>query len=327
MVGARESMAQYQLAPSPVLDSRLFSREPLFSGYLSVRETVRRDSSTFAVNRARITLQVIPAEIVVLRIQSDLAALGRATGDTVPGFVLTDAYVQLSPPNGWRKPAGLTPTLIVGQFRMPFSLEYLTPFSLLHTADRSQVVNRIAAKRDIGIMAHLAFSRWATLAGGLVNGEGPNSIRNANGKQLAAGRLTLFPVKTVAVAGKWAGEGADHRWGYDVRWMTHALVLEGERIERRAPLNGSTTQHAAGHYILASYRLRHVQPVLKWEQLRDTRVETGVSASQTRMTWTTYGVNLLSSRDNVRLQSNWIVKEERPTDTHTELVVQLIVIF
>jgi hypothetical protein len=105
------------------------------------------------------------------------------------------------------------------------------------------------------------------------------------------------------------------------------LVLEGERIERRAPLNGSTAQHSAGHYVLASYRLRHVQLVVKWEQLRDVSTEAGGSTSRTRMTWTTYGLNLLSSGDNVRLQSNWIVKEERPTDTGNQLVVQLIVIF
>jgi hypothetical protein len=328
VIGAGSLMAQYPLAPSPVLDSRLFSRELTLSGYLSIRETIRRDSSTFTVNRARLTLQVLPVDFIVLRIQSDLAALGRTAGDTVPGFVLTDAYVQLSPPNTSRMPVGLHPTLILGQFRTPFSLEYLTPFSLLQTANRSHVVDRIATRRDIGVMAHLAFSHRATLAGGLVNGEGPNSIRNANGKQLAAGRLTLFPVTTLAVAGKWAGEGADHRWGYDARWVTRGLVLEGERIERRAPLNGSTTQRAAGQYVLASYRVgRHVQPVVKWEQLRDTRTQTGGATSETRTTWTTYGLNLLSSRENVRLQANRIVKQERPTDAANELVVQLIVIF
>ena len=158
VIGTGGSMAQYPLAPSPVLDPGAFSREVNLSGYLSVRETIRRDSSTFAVNRARITLQVLPATFVMLRLQSDYAALGRTVGDTVPGFVITDAYVQLSAPNSWRVPAGFRPTLIVGQFRTPFSLEYLTSFSLLQTADRSQVVNTIATRRDIGVMAHLAVS-------------------------------------------------------------------------------------------------------------------------------------------------------------------------
>jgi hypothetical protein len=321
-------MAQYPLAPSPVLDSRMFSRDVAFNGYLSVRETIRRDSMTFAVNRARLTVQVRPADFVVVRIQSDLAALGRTSGDTVPGFVLTDAFLQLSPPNKRQGPSSVHPTLILGQFRTPFSLEYLTPFSLLQTVNRSQVIDRIATRRDIGVMLHLAMPRRATVAAALVNGEGPNSIRNANGKQLAAGRLTLFPARTVAIAGKWAGEGADHRWGYDVRWMTDGLTLEGERIERRASLGASTTQRAAGHYVLASYRVgRHVQPVVKWERLRDRRTEAGGATSETHLTWMTYGLNVFTSPETVRLQLNGIVKRERPTEAANELIAQLIVIF
>jgi hypothetical protein len=45
------------------------------------------------------------------------------------------------------------------------------------------------------------------------------------------------------------------------------------------------------------------------------------------MTWTTYGLNVVSSRENVRLQSTWTVKRERPADAADQLVVQLIVIF
>jgi hypothetical protein len=327
MAGAGDARTQYPLAPSPVLDRALVSGGALLTGYLSVRETLRRDSSTFAVNRARLTVQILPADFVALRIQSDLAAIGRASGDTVPGFALTDAYAQLGPPNQSR--AAFLPTLILGQFRTPFSLEYLTPFSLLQTANRSQVVDRVATRRDIGVMMQFAFGRFATLAGSLVNGEGPNTIRNANGKQLAAGRLTLFPISAVALGGKWAGEGSDHRWGFDARWMTRGLIVEGERIERRGPLGtSSTTQRAAGHYLLASYRVgRHVQPVVKWEQLRDRRTDASGATVETRLTWTTYGFNLVSARHNVRFQTNWIVKAERPVDVSNELIAQLIVIF
>ena len=327
VIATAQSQAQYPLAPSPVLDPELFSRDLTLSGYVSVRETLRGDSSTFALNRARFTVQVAPTDFVLVRVQSDLAALGRTSGDTVPGFALTDAYAQLTPPNGWRLPAAIRPTLILGQFRTPFSLEYLTPFSLLQTTSRSQFVDRIATRRDIGVMAHVALRNVATLAGALVNGEGPNSLRNANGKQLAVGRLTLLPTASIAIAGKWTGEGADHRWGYDARWMTSGLVLEGERIERRAPLAGGITQRAAGHYLMASYRIgRHVQPVVKWEQLRDRRTEAGTT-SETRLTWATYGLNILSVPEVVRFQANWIVKRDRPATSSNELVGQLIVIF
>ena len=327
VLGARPCRAQYPLMPSPVLDPRLVTSELRISGYVSVRETIRRDSSTFAVNRARVTLQIAPLDFVAVRVQSDLAALGRTSGDTVPGFALTDAYIQIRPPHEAQAPSRIRPRLILGQFRTPFSLEYLTPFSQLLTADRSQVVNRISTRRDVGAMAHVSFGDRATMGVALVNGEGANSIRNTNGKQLVVGRLTLLPVSTVAIGGKWGGEGGDHRWGYDARWMTNGLVLEGERIERRAPLSEEITQRASGHYLLASYRIgRHLRPVVKWEQLHDRRIASGV-ASETRLTWMTYGLNVVATPEVVRFQTNWIVKRERPGNGANELLAQLIVIF
>ena len=326
MTGARTSQAQYPLAPSPVLDARPLNGGLRVSGYVSVRETIRSDSSTFSINQARITLTAAATDFVTVKVQGNLAALGRSAGDTIPGFVVTDAFAQLGLPNE-RTVGGVRPSLIVGQFKTPFSLEYLTGFSVLRTAGRSQVVDRLSTRRDIGVMAHLAFRSLATIAGSIVNGEGANSLRNSNGKQLAAGRLTFFPTPSLAIAGKWAGEGADHRWGYDARWIMNGLVLEGERIERRAPLDGSITQRATGHYLLASYRIgRHLQPVVKWEQLRDRQTEAGTT-SDMRLTWTTYGLNVVSTTETVRFQANWIVKRERPTHSANELVGQLIVTF
>lgn len=326
VTGAKAVAAQYPLVPSPVLDPGLLRGEVRLGGYVSIRETIRRDSSTFNVNQARITVTVAPSDFATVKLQGNLAALGRSSGDTVPGFVVTDAYVQLAPPNE-RTIGGIRPTLILGQFKTPFSLEYLTGFSLLQTAGRSQVVEQLAVRRDVGVMAHFAFRNLATLAGTIVNGEGPNSLRNANGKQLAAGRLTVMPAPSLAIAGKWAGEGADHRWGYDVRWMMNGLVLEGERIERRAPISAGIAQRAAGRYLMASYRVgRHLQPVVKWEQMRDARTEAGVT-SEARLTWTTYGLNVVSGAEAIRFQANWIVKRERPISSANELVGQLIVIF
>ncbi len=327
ILGATASEAQYPLAPSPVLDPRASSGELHLSGYVSVRETIRRDSSTFSITQARITVTAAPSEFAMVKVQGNFAALGRSGSDTVPGVVVTDAYVQLMPPNEWRPLGGIRPSVIIGQFKTPFSLEFLTGFSLLQTALRSQVVERLATRRDIGVMAHLAFADRVTVAGALVNGEGPNVLSNTNGKQLAAGRLTFLPTTSLAIAGKWAGEGADHRWGYDVRWKANGFVLEGERIERRAPLNGGVSQRAAGHYLMASYRVgRHVQPVVKWERLRDARTETGTTLTS-RLTWTTYGLNIVSVPEVVRFQANWIVKRERPSNSANELVGQLIVIF
>src|SRR5437879_998584 len=89
---------QYPLAPSPVLDLHTLTRELRLSGYVSARETLRRDTLTAVINRARLTLQVLPAPFAALRVQADFAASGLARADTVPAIVLTDAYIELVPP-------------------------------------------------------------------------------------------------------------------------------------------------------------------------------------------------------------------------------------
>src|SRR5688572_30606768 len=115
ILGVTASEAQYALAPTPVLDPRSLNGELRLSGYVSVRETIRRDSSTFSINQARITATAAPREFVMVKVQGNLAALGRSSGDTIPGFFVTDAYVQLMPPNEWRRFDGIRPTVILGQ--------------------------------------------------------------------------------------------------------------------------------------------------------------------------------------------------------------------
>ena len=322
--------AQYPLAPSPVLDLRTLSRELRLAGYVSVRETLRRDTLTAVVNRARLTAQVLPAPFAALRIQVDFTATGLARADTVPAIVLTDAYVQLVPP-GTLAAAGarpLRPALAIGQFRTPFALEFLTPFSLLLTANRSQPIDRHTTRRDIGVLGQLAVGHVATFTGALVNGEGSNRLTNPDGREMAIARLTVFPLPHLAVAAKYLGQGRDHRWGYDARWIDHRAVIEGEFLARRGPFTGTTTVDARGGYGLAAYRIRPwLQPVLKWEHLRDRRTTGGGTTSTNSLSYTTIGMNFLSHGDGIRLLVDGIYKSEPGVFTGTELEVQLIAIF
>ena len=328
--GASSTAAQYPpLAPTPVLPLESFSQEPALTGYLSVRQTVRDDTATFTVNRARITLQILPLRFAALRLQVDLSAVGRTRGDTVPATLLTDAYVQLVPPDT-TSPAMrfLRPALVVGQFRTPFSLEYLTPFSVLATASRSRAVDRLSSRRDLGVLAQVRFARFATLTGAVVNGEGPNQTANPDGKQMAVGRLSLFPMRSLALSGKWLGQGGDHRWGYDGRWLVRNLVIEGEALVRTGPPGAAgAASDASGGYLLAAYRIRPwLQPVVKWERLRETTV-TPAGEAELRLRSITYGINLLAPHDRLRLQVDWLAHSARPTRASDELVAQLQAIF
>src|SRR5207247_1711205 len=186
--------------------------------------------------------------------------------DTAPAILLTDAYIQLVPPATLTADGehALHPALIVGQFRTPFSLEFLTPFSLLPTANRSQPIDRHTTRRDIGFLGQLAVGHMVTLNAVLVNGEGSNRLTNPDGREMAIGRVTVFPLSRLAVAAKYLGQGRDHRWGYDARWMDHAALVEGEFLARRGPFTSTTTVDASGGYVLAAYQVRPwLQPVLK----------------------------------------------------------------
>lgn len=320
---------QYPLSPSPVLDLRSLSAELRLGGYVSFRETWRRDTLTAIVNRARLTAHVRPTPFAAVRVQVDFTAAGLTRADTVPAIVLTDAYVQLVPPAmlDTSDRRALRPALIVGQFRTPFALEFLTSFSVLQSANRSQPIDRHATRRDIGVLGQLAVSPAMIFTGALVNGEGPNRLSNPDGRQMAIGRLTLFPLRRLAVAAKYLVQGSDHRWGYDARWIDHGAVIEGEFLARRGPFNGTSTVDALGGYVLVSYRLRDwLQPVLKWERLTDERA-TGTSTSTNTLTYTTAGLNVLSRGERIRLLVNAIHKSEPPVFTGMELQAQLVAIF
>ena len=320
--------AQYPLSPSPVPPFRLFTPQPTFSGYVSVRETFRDDTASFLVNRARLTLHVLPLAYAAVRMQVDLSAMGRTRGDTVPAIVLTDAYIALAPPDTSSQVARVFhPVLLIGQFRAPFSLEYLTSFSLLTTANRSQVVDRLAARRDLGLLGQVGFARFATLTGAIVNGEGPNRTTNSDGKQMAIGRLTVFPISSLAISGKWLGQGAEHRWGYDARWIVRGLVVEGEAIRRAGPIGGVSGLDGSGGYALAAlWVFPWLQPVVKWERLREVST-IAPGGSDRQLTWTTYGINLSTAQGRLRLQLDWIAKSERPLAASDELVAQVQAIF
>jgi hypothetical protein len=322
-------LAQHPLTPSPVLRMERIPAGIDFGGYLAVRERIRNDTSTFSIERARLTVQTRPVPYVALRFQGDLAAVGQAKADTVSAFVLTDAYLQLAAPDS--QASRFHPTLIAGQFKTPFSLEYLTPFSSLLTAVRSEAVEQLSSKRDIGVLAQVHDGRYATVTGALVNGEGANTTSNADGKQMAVGRLTVTPRPDLALGVKWLGQGADHRWGYDARWINGPWIVEGEVLRRNGPDDDGIPFTGSGGYAMALFQvLPWLHPLVKWEQLHTVRTLTapgGPTRVDQSLTHTTFGVNVVSLREHIRTQVDYVLKTRDPVDDHDELLIQVIGIF
>lgn len=329
--GAAPLRAQYPLIPSDALDAGALKPAPHLGGYVSLLTTVRNDSTSFTLNRGRVTVTTAPLPYLAVKIQGDLSGgvSGHVSGDSaVRGFELTDAYVQVAPPAAAGPEPAWRPTLIVGQFKQPFSLEYLTSFAYLRTASRSLAVNELAPKRDIGVQGQVTWRSLVTAALSATNGEGANALENRDGRELVMGRLTLRPFAWLAVAGKVAGEGADHARGYDARLAWRRLIVEGEGLHRSRPLPGGVSQDAGGGYALAAYRvLPWLQPVFKQEWYADSRAAEGVSTTR-RQRWSTAGINVETPGEAVRLQVDWVWKSERPhPERNDELDVQVIANF
>jgi hypothetical protein len=211
------------------------------------------------------------------------------------------------------------------------------PFSGLRTANRAQVVDSVASRRDVGVMAEVRGWNRVILAGAVTNGEGSNRSANVNDAEMVVGRVTLLASAggPLAVAGKLLSHGGDHRWGGDARWigdppwLPGRFVVEGEMIRRAGSPRVGARADASGGYALAAWRaISWLEPVVKWERLRDERV-TAAARTERTLTWTTLGVNLFSSdpQERFKLQVNWIARTERPVDAPNELVTQLLVQF
>jgi hypothetical protein len=329
----------YLLTPSPVINMRFFPSTPALSGYISVRMTHSDGATGFLLNRGRLTVQVGPKPFFGIKIQGDFsgAQTGKLRSDsTVAGFTLTDAYVQLVPPPKWATPGSLFtqlhPAIVAGQFKTPYSLEYLTSFATLKTADRSQAVDRLSQKRDIGAMAQVGWGRFATLAGAVVNGEGPNATSNPNKTQMLMSRLTITPIPFLELSAKIANEGADHAWGYDGRVLWRGLTVEGEGLYRKRPTSSTTYLDAGGGYALAAYKIfPWLEPVYKYDRYWDSRttaVGATITTASTHSTWNVFGVNLLSSPEWLRLQLDWERRNVEPSPGRSNVyIAQLIAIF
>ncbi len=334
VVAPRAAVAQshHPVAPSPVFELATLGTAPAFGGYVSVRGTRRNDSLGAQVNRGRLTMLVAPRPFLGIRMQGDLSSgqLGRLRDDgTTSGFTLTDAYVELAPPAGSApRFARWHPALLIGQFKQPFSLEYLTSFAYLETANRAQVVDRESPKRDIGAMAQVGIGRWVRLDASITQGEGPNATANPDGRELAIGRLTATPFRWLALGGALGNEGPDHLRGWDARVAWRRLVLEGEALHRSRPTSDSTHADAGGGYALAAYRLLPwLEPVYKLEYYLVT-THAPTADSDERSTWSTVGVNLLTRDESLRVEMDWIFKSERRRPVRNDEVdVQIIANF
>jgi phosphate-selective porin len=200
--------AQASPAPPPVR----------WSGYIQARETYQDEVGlTSSINRARLTAGGSVRGDIGWRVQGEFrtgnAGTGRAT------VALQDAYVRWSDGR-----VGVQ----LGQFKTPFTREFITSLTEVESADRAFAVDTLAPKRDIGIMADYAAGGRGGVTVGLFNGDGQNVTSNADSSLLGVGRATWRLIPYVAI-----GANVAHYFGDSTRYgSTSTSSRPGGRFAR-----------------------------------------------------------------------------------------------
>ena len=242
--------AQQAAAPAPSTPARL-------GGYLQTRVTYQdRVGMTATINRARLQATGTIASGFSYRIQGEFRTGNAGRNASVS---LTDAYIRYS-----HQAVGLQ----VGQFKTPFTWEYLTSIADIETLDRSAVVDSLAPKRDIGIMADYQAGKYALLSAGVFNGEGVNVTTNRDSTVLGVARAAIRPVPQVTIgvnAARWFGDSL--RYGADLSYQDARVVARGEYIGGSRDSLGSKDDW--GWYALAGFKpIPAVQIVARYEDFR-----------------------------------------------------------
>lgn len=225
------------------------------SGYIQGREVYQDNMGlTATLNRARLAAAGTVLGDVSWRIQGEFRTGSVGTGRA--SVALQDAYVR------WAHQAlGIQ----VGQFKTPFTREFITSLTEVETADRSTVVDSLAPKRDIGLMADYALGGRAVISAGIFNGEGQNITVNTDSSTLGVARVAFRPLPYLLLGVNAASYFGDStRYGADASVESPWIILRGEYIGQHRNVLG--VEDDRGWYALVAAPLRPwLQPVLKYE--------------------------------------------------------------
>src|SRR6476469_761360 len=169
------------------------------SGYIQGRETYQDHVGlTATINRARLTAGGAVTGNVTWKVQGEFRTGNVGTGKA--SVSLQDAFIRWN-----HNSLGVQ----IGQFKTPFTREFITSLAEVETADRATVVDSLAPKRDIGVMADYAIGGQVTLSAGIFNGEGQNLTANTDSSALGVVRVTFRPMPYLVVGANAARYFAD----------------------------------------------------------------------------------------------------------------------
>lgn len=286
------SLTALTLMPPSQARAQMPGAGPRVSGYVQARETYLTDVGlTGTINRARVAVDGAVADGFSYKVSVELASGGSAT--TQFAASLRDAYVR------WTR-AGLA--VSAGQFKTPFSRQFITPLADVETANRAAVVDSLSPKRDIGLMATYDAHDQVAVSLGVFNGEGQNVGTNRDSSVLVVARVTARPVDQLTLGADVARYRDSTRYGFEAGLSQSGLDLRGEYIgQHRLGVGADDT----GWLLLAAYRVRPwLQLVAQQEDFQRPSV-----AASVRDDATTAGVNVELAGGRVRLLADYVSRK------------------
>ena len=219
------------LLAAPTLSAQSSPPPPAvrWSGYIQARETYQDEVGlTSSINRARLSAAGTVRGEVSWRVQGEFRTGNVGTGRA--SVSLQDAYIR------WvRGTLGVQ----IGQFKTPFTREFITSLAEVETADRAFVVDTLAPKRDIGIMADYAVGGRGALTVGLFNGDGQNVTTNADSSLMGVARASYRVIPFVALGANVVHYFGDStRYGVDVNVESPWGVLRSEYLGQHRDVGG-----------------------------------------------------------------------------------------
>ena len=287
---------------------------PRIGGYFQVRSFAQKDVGvTTFLNRARVGLEgPLPARFSY----RFLAEFQASAGARLPATVsLREAIIR------WTSAPF---TITAGEFKTPFTREYLIPVPALELADLAVVVDSLAPRYDVGVMVDYALGATATLQLGAFNGEGANAIANRDSTAMFVGRVTARPLPQLSLGASGSHDGPDSlRWGVDASVQHLGAVVRAEYVERHRR-GRSDSSDDWGWYVFESFRATpRLQLVARQEDFQ--RPARGVAA---RVRGTAYGANVEFAPQRVRLLVEFSRRVTGRQQLHTDAyIAQLQILF
>jgi len=286
LLAVPRASAQTSSSPGPSLK---------LSGYIQGRETYQKDVGlTASINRARLAVSGSVTGGITWRIQGEFRTGSVGTGRA--SVALQDAYVRWD-----RRELGIQ----LWQFKTPFTREFITSLSQVETADRSTVVDSLAPKRDIGLMADYALGARTRISAGIFNGEGQNITTNTDSSTLGVARVAFRAARYLFLglnAASYFGDST--RYGADASVESPRIILRGEYIGQHR--NALGIEDDRGWYALAAAPLRPwLQPVLKYEWF--DRAGVAPTGSLKNRAWTA-GLNLFPWGKATRFTLEYVIR-------------------